>query len=114
MALRSVFTKHPQLRVIYEDNFRNDQERRRAFIVRCHEIPNGYAASWIRDELHAMSSDPNTLKRKAHPDAWHDTRPDMNPVATFTQEHPHCHPARYNQSPHVFLPQRSLTRPAIC
>ena len=72
MALRSVFTKHPQLRVIYEDNFRNDQERRSAFIVRCHEIPNGYAASWIRDELHAMSSDPNTL----------------NPVATFTQEHP--------------------------
>ena len=114
MALRSVFTKHPQLRVIYEDNFRNDQERRRAFIVRSHEIPNGYAASWIRDELHAMSSGPNTLKRKAHPDAWDDTRPDMNPVATFAQEHPHCHPARHNQSPHVVLPQRGLTRPAIC
>ena len=56
MALRMVFTKHPQLRVIYEDNFWNDQERRSAFIVRCHEIPNGYAASWIRDELHAMST----------------------------------------------------------
>ena len=64
MGLRSVFTKHPRLRVTYEDNFRNDQERRRAFIVRSHEIPNGYASSWIRDELHAMSSERNSLKRK--------------------------------------------------
>ena len=88
MGLRLVFTKHPQLRFIYEENFRNDLERRRAFIVRSHEIPNGYASAWIRDELHAMSCERNALKRKAHPDAWHDTRADMNPVATFTQEHP--------------------------
>ena len=80
--MKLVFTTHPQLRVIYEENFMNDHERRRAFIVRSSKVPNGYAASWVRHELHAMS-------RKTHPDARHGTSADMNPVAPFTQEHPH-------------------------
>ena len=51
MALRSVFTKHPQLRVIYEERFRNDQERRRAFIVRSHAVRRGHVVGWIRTTL---------------------------------------------------------------
>ena len=55
-----------------------------------------------------VSSQRNSLKRKTHPDAWqttlkpvfqhNDTRADMNPVATFTQEHPHCHLGRHSPS----------------
>ena len=97
-ACRLLFKHREELRVIYDANFKEDSMRRRAFIVRSHEIPNGSAPSWIRDELHAMSSERNTLKCKVHPDAWHDTRADMNPVATFMQDQPHYYVARYNTS----------------
>ena len=83
-----------------------------------------------------MSTERNSLKCTTHPDAlqtthqllirlstdgptfYHNyTGADINPVATFTQEHPNWHlamynpsimclaPAMYNQFPHVVAPQ---------
>ena len=125
--------------------FKANSRRRRAFILRSHTIPALALRSWIKEQLHAMSSKDKSLKGKKDPDACNTTqtllirlsidgptfhhnytRADMNPVATFTQEHPHCHlaryspfimppchPAMYNQSPHVVPPQRCLTRSAV-
>ena len=125
-----------QLAAIYDANFKAEPTSRRAFIVRSHKVPDGDVNSWIKKELHAMSTERNSLKCTTHPDAlqtthqllirlstdgptfYHNyTRADMNPVATFTQEHPHWHlamynpsimclaPAMYNQFPHVVAPQ---------
>ena len=103
-----VFKHREELRVIYDANFKADSMSRRVFIVRSHKLRRGYVHSWIKKELHAMSSQRNSLKRKTHPDAWqttpkpvfqhNDTRADMNPVATYTQEHPHCHLGRHSPS----------------
>ena len=134
-----------QLAAIYDANFKEQVTSRRAFIIRSHKLRDGNVSSWIKRELHAMSSERNSLKCTTPPDALQTTHKllirlstdgptfhhnyteaDMNPVATFTQEHPHwhlarynlsmmppCHPAMYNQPPHVVPPQRCLTRSAV-
>ena len=107
-----------QLAAIYDANFKEQLTSRRAFIIRSRVARNSDISSWIRKELHAISSEDNSLKHKTQPDAWQttherqrctrtdgslkgmanrprvlhtDTRADMNPVATSTQEHHHCH-----------------------
>ena len=83
---------------------------RRAFIVRSHKVPACTLRTWIKKELDAMSSTRKSLNGKTDLDAWQPTHKvltrvsidgpsihhnyttaDMNPVATFTQEHTHCH-----------------------
>ena len=117
-SLHYSMRKDKQLRAIYLKKFKNDEQSRLAFIVRSRVARNSDISSWIRKELHAISSEPNSLKHKTQPDAWQttherqrctrtdgslkgmanrprvlhtDTRADMNPVATSTQEHHHCH-----------------------
>ena len=117
-ALYNSMRKDKQLRAIYLKKFKNDEQSRLAFIVRSRVARDSSISSWIRKELHAMSSEHNSLKSKTHPDAsqkthkrrlrnstdgslkrmanppkvlHNDTRADMNPVATSTQERPHCH-----------------------
>ena len=110
--------KDPQLRDIYDENFKNDHEQRRAFIVRSHAVRRapGHTLRWIQKELQAMRRQRNSSKSKTQPDfvdlpvviqpmpdkptilhrnitdgpsvQWNDTGTDMNPVATLTQEHP--------------------------
>ena len=107
-----------QLAAKYDANFKDQLTSRRAFIIRSRVARNSDISSWIRKELHAISSEHNSLKHKTQPDAWQttherqrctrtdgslkgmanrprvlhtDTRADMNPVATSTQERPHCH-----------------------
>ena len=70
---------------------------RRAFIVRSHKVPACTLRTWIKKKLHAMSSTRKSLNGKSingkdGPSIHHNyTTADMNPVATFTQEHTHCH-----------------------
>ena len=90
--------------------FKGNSVSRRKFIVRCHKALDGTTGAWIQKELRGIWSEHNSLKGKKDPDAWQPTQKvlirvsidgpsihhnyttaDMNPVATFTQEHPHCH-----------------------
>ena len=86
-ARKRELANDPQLGVTYKERLKNDRKRQRPCIVRSQGMMYGEIRCLVKTELHAMSSERNTLKRKAHPDAWHDTRADMNPVATLTQEH---------------------------
>ena len=82
----------------------------RAFIVRSHKVPACTLSTWIKKELDAMSSTRKSLNGKTDLDAWQPTHKvltrvsidgpsihhnyttaDINPVATFTQEHSPCH-----------------------
>ena len=106
-ALHYSWHKDKKLRTIWK-KFKMDDRSRRAFIVRSHAVGHRDVHYWIMKELYAMSSQRKSLKRKTHPDAWqttpkpvfqhNDTRADMNPVATYTQEHPHCHLGRHSPS----------------
>ena len=101
-----------QVHAIYLKLFKckHNHMGRRAFIVRSHKVRARELTSWITKELHARWSKHNSLKGKTEPDAWQPTHkdlirtsidghtfhnnytsPDMNLVATCTQEHPHCH-----------------------
>ena len=123
-AKAETFRKDPTLRKIYDEHFKHDEERRRAFIVRSHAVRRapGHTTRWFQEELQAMRREHNLSKGKAHPDFVdlpvmmkdvpdkptilhgnitdgpsvhrNDTGTDMNPVVTFTQEHPHCQLAR--------------------
>ena len=92
---------------LYMNLFKANSRRRRAFILRSHTIPALALRSWIKEQLHAMSSKDKSLKGKNDPDAcktthsllirlsidgpsFHhaDTGADMNPVVCSTQEHP--------------------------
>ena len=107
LCLWSLLRRDKQLAAIYDANFKAEPTRRRAFIIRSHNGRKANIGSWIKKELHAMSSERNSLKCTTHPDAlqsthqllirlstdgptfYHNyTRGDMNPVASFTQEHP--------------------------
>ena len=88
--------KDNQLAAIYDANFKAEPTSRRAFIVRSHKVRDGDVNSWIKKELHAMSIERNSLKRK-RPSGFSDylgpasqhnaTGADMYPVPAFTQEH---------------------------
>ena len=107
-ALRYSMNKDKKLRNIYRKKFKMDMHSRRAFIVRSHAVGHRDVHDWIMKELCAMSSQRKSRRRKTHPDAWqttpkpvfqhNDTRADMNPVATYTREHPHCHLGRHSPS----------------
>jgi len=136
---RSLKKKDNQLDEMYQNLFKTRHSMsRRAFIARSHTVRDRDVNSWIKNELHAMSSERISLKCETHSDAlqtthkllirlstdeptfYHNyTEADMNPVATFTQEHTHCHltrynpsimppchPGMYNQAPPVVPPQR--------
>ena len=113
-ALASIKRSNKQLHAIYEKIFKDSPMRRRAFIVRSHEARAGTKPAWLRKELQAMWSEHNSFKGTKDPDAWQPTHKvlirvsidgpsihhnyttaDINPVATFTQEHHHCHLVRY-------------------
>ena len=106
-AMKRELANDPQLGVIYKERLKNDRKRQRACIVRSQGMMYGEIRCLVKTELHAMSSERNSLKCTTHPDAlqtthqllirlstdgptfYHNyTRADMNPVATFTQEHP--------------------------
>ena len=113
-ALAYIKSSNKQLHAIYEKIFKENPVSRRAFIVRSHKARIGTTRAWLQKELQAMWSEHNSLKGKKNPDAWQPTQKvlirvsidgpsihhnyttaDMNPVATFTQEHHHCHLVRY-------------------
>ena len=109
-AISEIKAEHPLSHALYLERFRADPMSRRAFIVRSHKVPACTLRTWIKKELDAMSSTHKSLNGKTDLDAWQPTHKvltrvsidgpsihhnyttaDMNPVATFTQEHPHCH-----------------------
>ena len=104
-----VFDRDPHLRDVYDENFKNDHARRRAFIIRSHAVGRapGETLRWIQKQLQAMRRQRNSSKSKTQtglaelpvviqpmPDTdgrsvqWNDTGTEMNPVATLAQEHP--------------------------
>ena len=96
-AISQIKAEHPLLHILYLERFRADPMSRRAFIVRSHKVPACTLRTWIKKKLHAMSSTRKSLNGKSingkdGPSIHHNyTTADMNPVATFTQEHTHCH-----------------------
>ena len=96
-AISEIKAEHPLLHILYLERFRADPMSRRAFIVRSHKVPACTLRTWIKKKLHAMSSTRKSLNGKSingkdGPSIHHNyTTADMNPVATFTQEHTHCH-----------------------
>ena len=113
-----VFDRDPHLRDVYDENFKNDHARRRAFIIRSHAVGRvpGETLRWIQKQPQAIRRQRNSSKSKTQPDfvdlpvviqpvpdkptilhrnitdgpsvQWNDAGTDMNPVATLTQEHP--------------------------
>ena len=113
-----VFDRDPHLRDVYDENFKNDHARRRAFIIRSHAVGRapGETLRWIQKQLQAMRRQRNSSKSKTQTGLadlpvviqpmpykptilhrnitdgpsvqWNDTGTEMNPVATLTQEHP--------------------------
>ena len=86
-----------QLHAVYEKLLKDNPMRRRAFIVRSHKAQCDLTC-WIKQELHAMWSNHGSLHvgpTYILPElAIRITilgPADMNPVETFTQEHPHRH-----------------------
>ena len=114
-ALAYIKSSNKQLHAIYEETFNKNRMNRRAFICRSHKAArNGHIRAWLQKELQAMWSEHNSFKGTKDPDAWQPTHKvlirvsidgpsihhnyttaDINPVATFTQEHHHCHLVRY-------------------
>jgi hypothetical protein len=97
-ALAYIKSSNKQLHAIYEKIFKENPVSRRAFIVRSHKVRARELTSWITKELHARWSKHNSLKGNlirtsidGHTFHNNYTSPDMNLVATCTQEHPHCH-----------------------
>ena len=96
-AISEIKAEHPLLHILYLERFRADPMSRRAFIVRSHKVPACTLRTWIKKKLDAMSSTRKSLNGKSingkdGPSIHHNyTTADMNPVATFTQEHTHCH-----------------------
>ena len=104
-----VFDRDPHLRDVYDENFKNDHARRRAFIIRSHAVGRapGETLRWIQKQLQAMRRQRNSSKSNTQPYLvelpgviqpmpdtdgrsvqWNDTGTEMNPVATLAQEHP--------------------------
>ena len=102
-ALSFIRRTNKQLHAIYEETFNKNPMNRRAFICRSHKAArNGHIRAWLQKELQAMCSEHNSLKGTLlirlsidgptfHHNYTGSLPADMNPVATFTQEHPHCH-----------------------
>ena len=101
-ALAYIKSSNKQLHAIYEKIFKENPVSRRAFIVRSHKARIGTTRAWLQKELQAMCSEHNSLKGTLlirlsidgptfHHNYTGSLPADMNPVATFTQEHPHCH-----------------------
>ena len=118
-ALEDVFTNDPPLRVAYMKKFVKNARGRRAFIRQSHGILPDEMIQWIKtmlenEESHLRSHSSETEQGIADnsealqviiadvlASQQNDTRADMYTVLTFTQEHFHCHIARYNPSmPH--------------
>ena len=80
------------LYAVYEHWLKDNPMRRRAFIVRSHKAQCDLTC-WIKQELHAMCGPTYRLPELAiRITMLGPAGPaDMNPVETFTQEHPHRH-----------------------
>ena len=80
------------LDAIYEHWLKDNPVRRRAFIVRSHKSQCDLTC-WIKQELHAMCGPTHNVPELGIRTTMLGTarRADMNPVETFTQEHPHRH-----------------------
>ena len=95
-AMKRELANDPQLGVIYKERLKNDRKRQRACIVRSKGMMYAEIRCLAKTELHAMSSERNSLKRK-RPSGFSDylgpasqhnaTGADMYPVPAFTQEH---------------------------
>ena len=69
IALATVFREEPQLRVIYERNFKYDHEERRAFVVRCHGfLLQEHMRCHIKIQLRKLSSECNVVTGKRQTD----------------------------------------------
>ena len=114
IALATVLREEPQLRVIYERNFKYDHEERRAFIVRSQGfLLHEHLKCHIKIQLRKFSYSRNVVTGRRQTDLLdlisqkknqsndlvsnitdgpsvqrNDTGTDMNPMATLTQEHP--------------------------
>ena len=104
-ACQTLFKHREELRVIYDTNFKEEPVSRRAFIVRSHGLRGSRLRHWLITELQHLKSKTHSdltyhfgsLERVADPPKvlHNETAADMNAVATFTREHPHCHLLRY-------------------
>ena len=103
-----VFKQREELRVVYNAKLKLGSKSRRVFICRSHELPTGHLKRWLVTELeHLKCNMHNRLpyyfgSKKCMEDPpkvvqirQNDTGADMNAVATFQQEHPHCHLVMY-------------------
>ena len=83
-----------QVHAIYLKIFKEKPRSQRAFIVRSHKAQCDLTC-WIKQELHAMWSKDDSLHVGPTPKVLIRVTivgpADMNPAATFTQEHPHRH-----------------------
>ena len=95
-ARKRELANDPQLGVTYKERLKNDRKRQRPCIVRSQGMMYGEIRCLVKTELHAMSSERNSLKRK-RPSGFSDylgpasqhnaTGAHMYPVPAFTQEH---------------------------
>ena len=107
-ALEDVFTNDPPLRVAYMKKFVKNARGRRAFIRQSHGILPDEMIQWIKtmlenEESHLRSHSSETEQGIAdNSEALQVIIADcLASQLTFTQEHFHCHIARYNPSmPH--------------
>jgi hypothetical protein len=103
-----VFKQREELRVVYNAKLKLGSTSRRVFICRSHGLPTGHLKRWLVTELEHLKcnmhkrlpyyfgskkcmEDPPKVVQIRH----NDTGADMNAVATFQQEHPHCHLVMY-------------------
>ena len=132
-ALEAVCTSDPSLRSTYGNRFTRNCRGRRAFIRRSHEILPDELIQWIKKGLENEESRVSHLSSHSRvtQQGIADNSEALQVIIadclasqlSFTQEHIHCHIARYNPSmqqsdsreiarPPLY-PQRGITRSAL-
>ena len=77
-AVKLLCTLEPQVRLLYDMNFEQNPYKRRAFIVRSHEVPPDQLTQWIQVELQNLTSHRKRRRRHAYTSAL--CSPGMQPA----------------------------------